>query len=101
MQEYMETSFAAPYHKLNEKTVFSSIKRYHTFVNWVSGEFDLYLQDETNGLQVYFPEGEFHIKNEVDNGNIIAEINLQSKIQENGQLIFNKIMSVYTLLIKN
>lgn len=101
MNATVETSFMAPYHQLNKKAVFSSTSRYHTFVNWISGEFDLYLQDESNGLHVYFPEGKFHIKSEVDNGNIIAEINLQSKIQEKGQLIFNKIMSVYTLLIKN
>ena len=101
MNATVETSFIAPYHQLNKKAVFSSTNRYYTFVNWISGEFDLYLQDESNGLHVYFPEGKFHIKNNTDNGDIVAEINLESKILENGQLIFNKIMSVYTLLSKN
>ncbi|MDG1194402.1 hypothetical protein SAMN04487762_0079 [Polaribacter sp. Hel1_33_78] len=100
MNTAVETTFVAPYHQLNKKTLFDSNKRYYTFINWVSGEFDLYLQDESNGLHVYFPEGKFHITNEVDNGNIIVQINLQSKILENGQLIFNKIMSVYNLLSK-
>jgi len=100
MNATVEISFVAPYYQLNKKALFNSSKKYHTFLNWVSGEFDLYLQDEYNGLHVYFPEGNFHIKNEVDNGNIIVEINLESKILEKGQLIFDKIMSVYNLLSK-
>ena len=101
MKTAIQTSFIAPYHQLNKNAFFNSKKRYHTFVNWISGEFDLYLQDETNGLHVYFPEGKFHIKEIVDNGNIIAEINLESKNLENGQIIFNKIISIYNLLSKN
>jgi hypothetical protein len=75
--------------------------RYHQFINWISDEFDLYLQDESNGLHVFFPEGKFHIKNEIDNGKIIAEINLECKVLENGRVIFEKIMSVYNLLLNN
>jgi hypothetical protein len=101
MNAIVETSFIAPYHQLNKKALFNSSKRYYTFINWVSGEFDLYLQDESDGLYVYFPEGKFHIKNNIDNGNVIAEINLETKILENGQIIFDKIMSVYNLLSKN
>ena len=101
MNPAVETSFIAPYHQLNKKTSFNSTNKYHQFINWISGEFDLYLQDESNGLHVYFPEGKFHIINDFDNGNVIAEINIESKILENGQLIFNKIMAVYTLLSKN
>jgi hypothetical protein len=101
MNSDVETSFNAPYHQLNKKAFFNSTYRYHTFLNWISGEFDLYLQDESNGLHVYFPEGKFHIKNDIDNGNIVAKITLESKILENGQSIFNKIMDVYQLLSKN
>ena len=100
MNTAVETTFIAPYHQLNKKASFNSNKKYNTFLNWVSGEFDLYLQDESNGLYVYFPEGKFHIKNNTDNGDVVAEINLESKILEKGQVIFNKIMSVYTLLSK-
>ena len=71
------------------------------FLSWVSGAFDLYLQDEFNGLHVFFTEGNFHIKNEVENVKVIVEINLESKVLENGQMIFDKIMSVYNLLLKN
>ena len=71
------------------------------FLSWVSGAFDLYLQDEFNGLHVFFTEGNFYIKNEVENVKVIVEINLESKVLENGQMIFDKIMSVYNLLLKN
>ncbi len=71
------------------------------FLSWVSGAFDLYLQDEFNGLHVFFTEGNFHIKNEVENVKVIVEINLESKVLENGQMIFDKIISIYNLLLKN
>ena len=71
------------------------------FLSWVSGAFDLYLQDEFNGLHVFFTEGNFHIKNEVENVEVIVEINLESKALENGQMIFDKIISINNLLLKN
>jgi hypothetical protein len=102
MNTGVEVSFSAPYYELNKKTSFSSKGKYQTFVNWVSGEFDLYIQDEEpNRLSVFFPEGNFHIKNEIKNGAIIADINLETKLLEKGELIFSKIMSVYALLVNN
>ena len=71
------------------------------FLSWVSGAFDLYLQDEFNGLHVFFTGGNFHIKNEVENVKVIVEINLESKVLENRQMIFDKIISIYNLLLKN
>lgn len=100
INSYFETSFNAPYHQLNKKTFFKTSKRYYTFINWISGEFDLYLQDDSNGLQVFFPEGKFHITNKINNGKIIAEINLESRVLTNGQQVFNQIMSVYNHLSK-
>ena len=100
MNSSFETSFDTPYHLLNKNIFFNSTDTYHTFINWIRGEFDLHLQDETSGLTIFFPEGKFHIKNRVDKGRVIAEINLESKVLENGQLIFNKIMSVYKQLLK-
>ena len=100
MNSYFETSFDTPYYLLNKKIFFNSMDTYHTFINWISGEFDLHLQEETGGLTIFFPEGKFQIKNKIDKERIIAEINLQSKVLEKGQLIFNKIMSVYNHLSK-
>jgi hypothetical protein len=88
MNAPIETSFVYPYYQLNKKSLFNYSKKYHLFLSRVSAEFVFYLQDEFNGLYIYFAEGNFHVKNEVDNRNIIAEINLKSKILENRQLIF-------------
>jgi hypothetical protein len=94
-------SFTTPYHQLIRKTTFTSPKRYHKFINWVSGEFDLYLQDESNGLHVFFPEGKFHIKDSDEKDNtIIAEIHLKSKVLQKGIDKIEEIMSVYNLLAK-
>lgn len=101
MSTTFESKYIAPYHKLNKIASFNSKNNYNTFINWVSGEFDLYLQDNSKGLDVFFPEGKFHIENEYVNGNIIANITLESKILEKGFIIFNKIMSVYSLISKN
>lgn len=71
------------------------------FLSWVNGAFDLYLQDVFNELDIFFTEGNFHIKNEVENAKVIVEINLESKVIENGQMIFDKITPIYNVLLKN
>ena len=96
----MNSSFDTPYHLLNKNLFFNSMDTYHTFINWIRGEFDLHLQEKTSGLTIFFPEGKFLIKNKIDKGRIIAEINLESKVLKKGQLIFTKIMSVYNHLSK-
>ena len=42
------------FHQYQKEVLFISTKKYYQFLNWISGEFDLFLQDETNGLKVYF-----------------------------------------------
>lgn len=94
-------SFIKPYHQFTHETTFSSSKRYHKFINWISGEFDLYLQDESNGLHVFFPEGKFHIKSNAENDNSVnVQIHLKSKVLQKGTAIFEEIMAVYNLLLK-
>ncbi|WP_430410432.1 hypothetical protein [Kordia sp.] len=101
MDNKTNISYTSPYHELIRKTTFSSSKRYDKFLNWVSGEFDLYLQDESNGLHVFFPEGTFHIKNGDEKGNTVtAEIHLKSKVLQKGIDMIDEIMSVYNLLAK-
>lgn len=101
MDNETNISFTSPYHQLIRKTTFSSSKRYHKFINWVSGEFDLYLQDESNGLHVFFPEGKFHIKSDTESDTtVVAEIHLKSKVLQKGIDMIDEIMSVYNLLAK-
>lgn len=102
MDSETNISYTNPYHELIRKTTFSSSKRYEKFLNWVSGEFDLYLQDESNGLHVFFPEGKFHIKTDTQSEKpVIAEIHLKSKVLQKGIDMIEEIMSVYNLLAKN
>jgi hypothetical protein len=83
-----------------EEATFSCLKNYTQFLNWVSGEFNLLLQEETNGLHVYFPEGSFSIKNSKEKENIIVHINLKTKVEKKGEDILKRIMSLYALLLK-
>ncbi len=59
----------------------------------------MFLQDETNGLKVYFPEGNFLIKVSTENESVLAHINFSTNAEKKGEDILNKIMSVYTLLL--
>lgn len=100
MTSFVETSYNAPFHQLKKKAFFDSNNKYQTFLNWVSAEFDLFLQDETNGLKIFFPEGKFHINNNNNYGKVVAEINLESRTIDGGQVVFDKIIYVYNLLSK-
>ncbi len=74
---------------------FDNAKLYKKFLNWVSGEFDLFLQIEENDLQVFFPNGSLHIKEQdIDSNLIAAEINIKSKNPTVGVNIYNQITSV-------
>jgi hypothetical protein len=69
---------------------------YNKFLNWISGEFDLYLQDEQNGLDVFFPGGKFNINKAVEaKKGIVVEINVESKNRSLADSITNKIMSIH------
>lgn len=78
---------------------FTSSNHYYQFLNWVSGEFDLLLQDNTNGLLVYFPEGKFIIKESLEKESIVASININTTVEKKGKDILEKIMSLYYLLL--
>ena len=95
----MNISFKMSNHHLIREASFTSSKCYNKFINWVSGEFDLYLQDESNGLDVFFPNGKLNIQKAKNNDNsIVAEINFESKIREQGADIINQIMTIYNQL---
>jgi hypothetical protein len=79
---------------------FTSSKNYNQFLNWVSGEFDLLLQDDTDGLTIYFPAGNFIINDSQEEENIVAHISLNTKVEKKGEDILEKIMSLYDLLLK-
>jgi hypothetical protein len=99
MSKEMDISFIKPYHQWTQRKFFISNTLYDKFLNWLSGEFDLYLQDEQNGLEVFFSNGRFSIKKVAENKeNIEIEINVKSKNLTIGSSIAHQIMSVYNHL---
>ncbi len=77
--------------KLKNNEVFSR------FVNWVTGEFDLFLQDEdSKGLKVYFPDGYFSI-GRFENADIEfgVEMKVEGKSKVACQGMMNQLMQIY------
>lgn len=67
------------------------------FVNWVTGEFDLFLQDENSkGLKVYFPDGYFSI-GRFENADIEfgVEMKVEGKSKVTCQGMMNQLMQIY------
>lgn len=94
---YSETSktSAVSFDDLTHIESFDNVKLYKKFLNWVSGEFDLFLQIEEDDLQVFFPNGSLHIKEQAIDSNLIsAEINIKSKNSTVGANILNQTTSV-------
>ena len=86
--------------QIKEKLLFDSEAIYDKFLNWISGEFDLYTQDEFEGLKIFLPEGEIFIRHVVENDKIITKITLEFRLIRSGQLIFDKILKNYNILMK-
>lgn len=47
--------FGDTFYRLVLKETILDLGFYHQFVNWVRGEFDLFLQDNSSGLKIYVP----------------------------------------------
>jgi len=76
----MNISFEAPFHTLTRHEKIENIDFYYQFLNWLKGEFDLYLIEEIDGLKVHYPSGLFSVtffsENEED---VSVEIIIKSK----------------------
>lgn len=89
------------YHEIIRKESFINNDLYDTFLNLISGEFDLYLQDEVDDLQVFFPFGKLCIKKINNcNENIKVEINVKSKKMSLCNQIIDKISTIQNHLKK-
>jgi len=96
MTKEMNVSYIKPYHQFTQTESIMNKHIYNKFLNWISSEFDLYLQDELNGLEVFFPDGKFSIKPISENKNdILIEINVKSKNLNLMNLIGNQIISIH------
>ncbi|QTD37652.1 hypothetical protein JL193_16545 [Polaribacter batillariae] len=75
--------------KLKKIELINNIGIYERFVNWVIGEFDLFLKNESKKLEVYFPNGQFYIGNFEDDKN---ELNIKILVEGKSSLVCKKIM---------
>lgn len=74
---------------------FHNLNSFKKLTNWLSAEFTLYLQEERDGLTVYFPNGFFSIKAlESKNSSINFNIKVKSKCKRSGTIIFNQIILI-------
>ncbi|MFD0991183.1 hypothetical protein ACFQ1R_13830 [Mariniflexile jejuense] len=67
-------------YKLDKITEVKSILVCNKFVNWVIGEFDLYLKNESEELKVYFPNGWFCVRSFIKGDQFyFVEIKIEGK----------------------
>ncbi|WP_396184633.1 hypothetical protein [Flavobacterium sp.] len=95
----MNISFEAPFHTITRYETIESIEFYDQFLNWLRGEFDLYLMEEFDGLKVYYPNGLFSVKLFSKNENdLFIEIEIRSKTLKSVNEVSSKIETVYAHL---
>jgi len=58
----MNLEFVESYYRLYLSEEFESIADIKQLLNWISGEFSLHLQENHDGLKVFYPNGCFHMK---------------------------------------
>jgi hypothetical protein len=108
----MNFSFESTY---NHFIIYENIKNieiYNKFLNWIKGEFDLYLMEDLDGLKVYFPNGWFsimilsereldlkiviQIKSKTLNSGIKIETQIKNSYNHLNQVYENKFINVLT-----
>ncbi len=96
-----EIEYRSPYYSWKHSEPGISVERYEKFVNWVSGEYDLLLQDETDGLIVFSPNGWVSINNAPDTGgqiNLMLTVNHKSK--KESDKIISELCEIYRHVLR-
>jgi hypothetical protein len=79
----------------------ATIELYNQFLNWLKGEFDLYLMEESDGLKIYFPTGFFWVTLSSDNEKDFSiEIEIISKTPKTTDQMVFRIDTLYNHLNK-
>ncbi|KAA5821847.1 hypothetical protein FPF71_15175 [Algibacter amylolyticus] len=74
---------------------------YNKFINWVSGEFDLFIKNESEFLKVYFPNGWFSIKNfKGENNQEVIEIKVEGKSEKACKEVVKQLNSVFNHVLR-
>tara|TARA_R110002049_G_scaffold993_2_gene7092 strand:+ start:27055 stop:27378 length:324 start_codon:yes stop_codon:yes gene_type:complete len=90
----MEPEFINSNYQLIWREPIKNIDDFNKLLNWMSGEFILYQQQEqTNGLKVFLPNGWFQIAL-IEGVNYEYEVTLKSKSKQAIALKYNRIISV-------
>lgn len=71
---------------------------YHQLINWISGEFDLNLKDDSKGLKVFIPNGLIYVKEKSDKANITIEV--KSNSLKKSEELTNRVNSLFSRLEK-
>jgi hypothetical protein len=75
--------------KLKKLEPIKSSSIYNMFINWVIGEFDLYLMHEYKKLKVYFLNGHFYMEKFVDDK---SHLNIRILVEGKSKKACQKIM---------
>lgn len=74
---------------------------YERLINWVTGEFDLYLKNESEILKVYFPNGWFSIRNfKGEDNKELIEIKVEGKSRITCDKMMKQLQDIYNHVIR-
>jgi hypothetical protein len=97
----MNITFESPFHTITRYEKIENIEFYDQFLNWLKGEFDLYLMEELDGLKVYYPNGLFSVTLFSKNKNDLSiEIKIKSKTLKSVNQVSSKIEIIHRRLRK-
>jgi hypothetical protein len=97
----MNISFDAPFYTFTRYENIQTIEIYNQFLNWLKGEFDLYLMEELDGLKVHYPNGLFSVAlSSESKKDFSIEIKIISKNLKTANQMAAKIETIYSHLTK-
>ena len=97
----MNFSFEKPNYTFIRYETIENIEIYNQFLNWLKGEFDLYLMEESDSLKVYFPNGLFSVTLFSDNEkDLVIEIKIIGKTVKTANQMVLRIDTLYNHLHK-
>ncbi len=89
------------YYELTHTESIPSMALYEKFLNWVSAEFELYLQDKLHGLKIFYPGGYFCITETERRNNVVNfKIIVRNKYRQKGIQINNQVYAILGHIIK-
>lgn len=91
----------ANYFHLTREEIIKTPGVYEKLINWVSGEFDLFLMHESDSLKVYFPNGWFSIIGLTnENEQEVIQINVKGKSKAACENILNQLKLIYDHVVR-